>query len=156
MKTGIEFAHKSINFMAGCSRRSPGCLHCWAVPMAHRHGGNPKLPQYHGLTANTGHGPDWTGEVRWLPGVAERKIVELALAKKPLRIVYNLMSDMAHENAPDFALARTLAFFAALPQHKHIIITKRPHILAERIAQLAQTGTFGKPAAPAITSPASA
>jgi len=109
--------------------------------MAHRHGGNPKLPQYHGLTTYKPHlGPDWTGEVRWLPGVAERAVVRLALAKKPLRIVYNLMSDIAHQDAPAEFLDRTLAFCAALSHHIHIFITKRPDILAIRLAHLSPLG----------------
>lgn len=140
--TKIEFAHESLNFMAGCTKCSAGCKNCWAVRMAHRHGANPKLPQYEGLTYATpgSAGPQWTGKMRWFDGVAERAIVRLALARNPLRIVYNLMGDIAHPQTPEAWLDRSLAFCGALPMHKHIFITKRPGTLRERLEQLAPNG----------------
>lgn len=140
--TRIEFAHKTINPLVGCSRKSPGCDNCYAVHMARRHEGNPKVPQYHGLTRRDAERNriDWTGEVHWVPGVLEKAVVRLARSKADERLFLCSMSDLCHEKATVEHLARVLAFAHALPRHKHIIITKRPDLLAQRIALLAPEG----------------
>lgn len=134
--TKIEFAHETINPLVGCSRISPGCKHCYAVPMAHRLGSNPATPQYAGATHMTPHGLDWTGEVRWVSGVLEKALVRLARSKTSKRLFHCSMSDLCHEKSNADLLARVLAFAAALPQHKHIIITKRPYLLEQHILGL--------------------
>jgi len=140
--TKIEFAHETLNPLIGCSRTSSGCVNCYALRMARRHEGNMKTPQYHGLTTyNEATGKiEWTGEVRWVPGVLENALVRLARSQSSKRIFHVSMGDLAHENATAQHLANILAFAAALPRHKHIIITKRPHILAERIHEVTGRG----------------
>lgn len=134
--TKIEFCHMTVNPLVGCSRKSLGCYHCYAVRMAHRFGGNPKVPQYHGLTRISIGGPEWTGEVRWVPGVLGKALVELALCKQSKRVFICSMSDIAHEKATLQHLANVYAFAAALPRHKFIFITKRPELLLLRTRAL--------------------
>ncbi|MDQ7835507.1 MAG: DUF5131 family protein [Humidesulfovibrio sp.] len=134
--TKIEFCHMTVNPLVGCSRKSPGCDHCYAVTMARRHGGNPKTPQYHGLTRMSIGGPEWTGEVRWVPGVLEKALVGLTLCRTSKRVFICSMSDIAHEKATLQHLANVYAFAAALPRHKIILITKRPDLLLLRTRAL--------------------
>jgi len=140
MTTKIEWADETINPLVGCSRVSSACDYCYAIGMAHRHGGNAKLPQYHGLTHMTEHGPDWTGEVRWVGHVLPKAALRLAPVKKPLRIFHCSMSDIAHESATVQHLANVLAFAMAFPLHTHMLLTKRPHLLKERLEALQGPG----------------
>lgn len=137
MSTRIEWAHETVNPLGGCFRVSPACNNCYAVRMAHRHGGNPKLPHYHGLTTYKQYvGPKWTGEIRWFPGVLEKSLLRLMSVRANLRIFVGSMTDIAHENATVQHLANVLAFAAALPQHTIMLCTKRPELLRDRMAAL--------------------
>lgn len=138
--TKIEWADETINPMVGCTRISPACDHCYAIGMAHRHGGNPVLPQYKGLTYMTPGGLDWTGEVRWVPGVLEKALLRLVSSTTPKRIFLGSMTDIAHETATVQHLANVLAFAAALPHHTIMLLTKRPALLRERMEALRGPG----------------
>jgi len=138
--TKIEWADETINPLVGCSRISPACDHCYAIGMAHRHGGNPKLPQYKGLTSMTPGGLDWTGEVRWVSGVPEKALLRLMNTRGNLRIFIGSMTDIGHKAATVQHLANVLAFAAALPQHTIMLLTKRPELMRERMEALRGPG----------------
>jgi protein gp37 len=58
------YRSETLNAIVGCSRCSEGCRECYAIRSAHCMAGNPKTPQYHGLTCKRNSRIDWTGEVR--------------------------------------------------------------------------------------------
>ena len=140
MTTKIEWADETVNAMVGCSHISPACDHCYAARMALRHGGNPSLPWYKGLAVMTPQGPRWTGEGRWIDHVLPKAALRLYSVRKPLRIFHGSMTDIAHESATVQHLANVLAFADALPQHTHMLLTKRPHLLKERLEALQGPG----------------
>lgn len=123
--TRIEFAHETINPLVGCSRITPGCINCYAVPMAHRLGSNPATPQYAGATHMTPHGLDWTGEVRWVPGVMEKAKARLLKARKRRRIFMVSMGDLFHDRVLGLGQFEVFRFMRDLPMHNFIVITKR-------------------------------
>jgi protein gp37 len=58
--TKIEWADKTWNPIVGCSLKSPGCTHCYAMRMAARLE-RMGAAHYAGLTQATKAGAVWTG-----------------------------------------------------------------------------------------------
>jgi protein gp37 len=131
--TSIQWTNSSWNPIAGCSRTSPGCSHCYAIGHVRRLGSNPNpkvAGAYRGLTGRHDNGQlDWTGELRVLP---ER--LELPLTwKAPRRIFVNSLSDLFHEAVPASALADVFFVMRQADWHQFQILTKR----SERLHALA-------------------
>lgn len=123
----IEWTDATWNPIVGCTRCSPACDHCYAVRMAHRLGSNPQTPQYKGLTRMTTSGPDWTGEVRCLPGELSRPLKW----RESRRIFVGSMTDLFHPAVPFEFLDRIFAVMALCPQHTFQVLTKRPERMRE-------------------------
>ena len=85
------------------------------------------------------------------PEATARKLVT-RIPHPTLGEIPNIASPIRYQRTPvvDPVPAPTIG------QHTQEILHQVLGYSDERIAQLAQTGTFGEPAAPAITSPASA
>lgn len=126
--TKIEWAEATANYVNGCSVVSPGCTNCYAM----RSGGR-NLPNYPstGLTKATKAGHVWTGEVR-----ANVKVLDQVLRwKKPRAIFWNAHGDLFHENVPDEWIDRQFAVMALTPQHRHMVLTKRPKRMREYLVE---------------------
>ena len=136
MKTNIEWAEHVWNPVRGCSRISPGCLHCYAERDAARKNANPKLPSYRGFAIfNERREPMWTSKVELLP-----EMLEIPLRRrKPTVYFVNSMSDLFHESLPEEAIDRVFAVMALCPQHTFLVLTKR----AERMREYLTAGTCG-------------
>jgi protein gp37 len=131
--TGIEWTDETWNFLRGCSRKSAGCLHCYAEQAAARVNrqfaalGRPQ--PYEGLVklvkrernGKTISEARWTGEVRVVP---ERLAAPLGW-KQPKLVFVNSMSDLFHESVPFEVIAAAYGVMAACPQHTFQILTKR-------------------------------
>jgi len=132
METKIEWTHwpgfkgVTLNPIVGCSRISEGCDHCYALGMARRLASNPNpkvRTAYEGLTTRGGYGQlYWSGEVRFRPEVLEVP----AHWCKPRCIFWCSMSDLFHPNVKVEWLDEILQEMIAHPQHRHIVLTKRP------------------------------
>lgn len=95
--TNIEWTERTWNPIAGCSIISPGCIHCYAMTMAHRLAGM-GVPHYQGLTKVVNGHVVWTGKVH----IAPDKILMAPLQRqKPTLYFVNSMSDLFHEDVPD-------------------------------------------------------
>src|SRR5436190_1539800 len=109
--SAIEWTEATWNVVAGCSRVSPGCDHCYAIRDAHRMGANPNpkvAAAYGGLTLrSTSGGLDWLGTVRLLP---DRLGIPLS-NKKPTVYFLNSMSNLLH---PGVSKAAIQAIFAVM------------------------------------------
>jgi protein gp37 len=109
----------------GCERVSPGCDHCYAIPLAHMHAFNPH-PKIAAASAGTTHrGPDrvdWTGVVRLL----DDRLTEPFTWRKPSKAFVNSQADLWHRAVPDAFIAQIFAVMALTPQHHYQILTKRP------------------------------
>jgi len=135
-RTRIPYADETLNLTAGCAHAgSPGCDHCYALRHARRMAGNPNKTlrtRYQGLTEKTSQGRlRWTGEVRLLEDLAERKFARLRKVQKPLRIFVGDMADLFHTAVPGGFLYQVLAWIAACPQHTFLLLTKRAARMAD-------------------------
>lgn len=128
--TGIEWTSGTWNPVAGCSRVSSGCLHCYAIRDAHRLAGNPNdtiRRTYAGLTTRHGNGQlDWTGVVRLVP----ERLAAPFRWRDPMRVFVNSLSDLFHEGLADADIARVFAVMALTPRHTFQVLTKRPERMA--------------------------
>lgn len=123
--SSIEWTDATWNPIAGCSLKSPGCAHCYAMPTARRHelmmAALGRVSPYAGLTRVVNGKAVWTGDMR---------LVEAALTlplrwQRPRRIFVNSMSDLFHESVPDEWIDRVFAVMALCPQHTFQVLTKR-------------------------------
>lgn len=131
--TGIAWTDETWNPIAGCSRVSPGCEHCYAERMAYR---LMRMGQqnYEGLTVRTKRGARWTREVRLLPG----RLLAPWHLKTPARIFVNSMSDLFHEAVPFEFIAAVFAVMSACHWHTFQVLTKRPERMREWYAWIDQ------------------
>lgn len=116
--TNIEWAEKVWNPLKGCTRVSKGCEHCYAERMAVRLQAMGKRG-YEGVVDKHGR---WTGRVNLVPEVLAQPLSW----KKGVRIFVDSQSDLFHKNVTNEQIAAVLGVAAATPQHKHLILTKRP------------------------------
>lgn len=124
--TAIEWTEATWNPIAGCSVLSPGCAHCYAMPMAARiekmMAALGKPTPYAGLTQPSKAGPVWNGRI----AVASDETLTQPLRwKRPRRIFVNSMSDLFHEGVADETIDRIFAVMALCPQHTFQVLTKR-------------------------------
>jgi protein gp37 len=127
--TGIAWCDSTWNPIRGCSRVSEGCRNCYAERVAGRFSGR-DLP-YEGLASLkiVGEGsPEehiearWTGEVRFI----EKRLNDPIRWKTPSRIFVNSMSDLFHPGVAEQWITDIFRVMARAPQHKYIVLTKRP------------------------------
>lgn len=118
----IEWTESTWNPVTGCSKVSPGCLHCYAEKMARR------------LQA--------MGQVNYRNGfevTCHEHALELPLAwKKPQTIFVNSMSDLFHESIPEEFIVRVFDVMRRAHWHQFQILTKR----ADRLRELAPRLTW--------------
>lgn len=139
----IEWTHRTINPIVGCSKISRACDNCYAQSMAyskehvHTKNGKVKLSaNYEGVSRLDKHGAAaWTSRVNYDPKVMKA----LTPSQKPQRFFVNSMSDFFHANVKLEWLQEIFADFARCPQHTFMILTKRPEN-AVKIAHLLPWG----------------
>lgn len=117
---GIAWGEESWNPVTGCTKISPGCVHCWAERMARR------------LQA--------MGQQRYERGF--RVATHEDLLDQPLhwakpRLVYvSFMGDLFHDEVPDEFIVCVFDVMARSPQHCFHLLTKRPERLAAMSSRL--------------------
>jgi protein gp37 len=120
--TSIEWTHgqgykgETWNPATGCSKRSPGCAHCYAESLTLRFAetwGAPKLP--------------------WTPANAAKNVIlhperldQPLRWRKPRMVFVNSMSDLFHEQVPSTFIYDVFSVMRECPQHIFQILTKRP------------------------------
>ncbi len=114
----IEWTDATWNPVRGCSKVSPGCVHCYAETFAERFRGVPDHPFEFGFDLRLV--PEKLGDpIRW---------------SKPKKIFVNSMSDLFHEDVPDEYIEKVCRVMLAANWHTYQILTKR----ADRMAALLQ------------------
>ena len=116
--TSIEWTDKSWNPVTGCSKVSPGCVHCYAETITKRF----RFPNGFNLT------------------LYPERLEQPLSWKKPCRIFVNSMSDLFHEEVPLEFIQSVFQTIKRTPQHTYQILTKRP----ERMVELAPHLEFHK------------
>ncbi len=113
--TKIEWTDKTWNPITGCSKKSTGCLHCYADVMSRRLKAM-GLDKYANGFDVTLH-EDCIGEpLKW---------------KKGHNIFVCSMSDIFHEEVPFDFVDKMFDVIKATPHHRYQILTKRAERLAE-------------------------
>ena len=114
----IEWTDATWNPVRGCTKVSPGCVHCYAETFAERFRGVPGHPFEFGFDLRLV--PDKLGDpIRW---------------SKPKKIFVNSMSDLFHEGVSDDYIEKVCRVMLAANWHTYQILTKR----ADRMAALLQ------------------
>jgi len=118
--TGIQWTDATLNAIVGCDYVSDGCLHCYAATLHNRR----YLAWKRGTfpTAPTQYHQPFFHRVQLMP---ERLLQPFAW-RTPKRVFFNSMSDLWHEDVPDWFIARSFAMMALTPQHTWQTLTKRP------------------------------
>lgn len=111
----IEWTEATWNPVTGCSKVSPGCMHCYAERMAKRLKamGQPKYANGFKLTTHPScvHQP-----LRW---------------RKPRMVFVNSMSDLFHEDVPVSFVRDVFDVMRRASQHTFQVLTKRSGRLLE-------------------------
>lgn len=118
-KTAIEWTDATWNPVTGCAKVSAGCKHCYAEREWPR---MQKLTQaYAGrdFTDVRTHADRLDQPLRW---------------KRPRMIFVNSMSDLFHEDVPDYFIDQVFAVMALTPQHTFQVLTKRPERMRQYFA----------------------
>lgn len=128
-KSAIEWTDATWNPTTGCTKVSPGCLHCYAETMDKRLVARNEGVRYVPWTAyaqqreDTARAGDGTYRaVRLHP----ERLDQPLKWKRPRRIFVNSMSDLFHEDVPDAFIDRVFAAMALTPWHTYQVLTKRP------------------------------
>lgn len=138
--TKIEWADATVNAINGCSLASPGCTNCYAMRLAGTRLRN--HPSREGLTTPSKAGPVWNGTVR----LSETALLQPLRWRAPRVIFWNAHGDPFHPAVPFAWVDRMFAVSALTPQHKHLVLTKRPGrmreyltapLVSERIGEMA-------------------
>jgi protein gp37 len=116
--TKIEWTDATWNPVRGCTKISPGCLHCYAETFAERFRGVPGHPFERGF------------DLRLVP----EKLADPIRWSKPKKIFVNSMSDLFHESVPDEYIEKVCRVMLAANWHTYQVLTKR----ADRLASLLQ------------------
>jgi protein gp37 len=109
-KTKIEWCDYTWNPITGCSPVSEACENCYAAAISKRFKLPWGKPVFH---------PDRLGEPCWV--------------KKPERIFVCSMSDLFHEGVQAEWIDKIFEIMWACPQHTFILLTKRPHLINEKL-----------------------
>ena len=112
----IEWTDATWNPVRGCTKISPGCLHCYAKTFAERFRGVPGHPFEQGF------------DIRLVP----EKLGDPLRWSKSLRIFVNSMSDLFHPQVPDDYIVKVARVMKAANWHTYQVLTKR----ADRMQKL--------------------
>lgn len=121
----IEWTDATWNPVTGCTRVSPGCVHCYAEVFSERFRGVPGHPFEQGF------------DLRLWP---ERLDLPLRW-KRPRKIFVNSMSDLFHSRVPNAFIRDVFDTMISANHHVFQVLTKRADRLLEWTANSA--GEFG-------------
>jgi protein gp37 len=108
-KSSIEWTEHTWNPVAGCTKVSPGCKHCYAEKMAVR------------LQAMGVKGYENGFKLSLVPDRLEQPLKR----KVPTTYFVNSMSDLFHESVPFHYIDRVFAIMKQADQHIFQVLTKR-------------------------------
>jgi protein gp37 len=115
-KSKIEWTDATWNPVRGCTKISPGCVHCYAETFAERFRGVP------------GHPFEFGFDLRLVP----EKLGDPLRWGTSRMIFVNSMSDLFHKDVPDDYIVSVARVMAAANWHTYQILTKR----ADRLQSL--------------------
>jgi protein gp37 len=117
--SAIEWTDATWNPVRGCTRISPGCVHCYAETFAERFRGVPGHPYEQGF------------DLRLVP----EKLAEPLRWSAPKRVFVNSMSDLFHRDVSDDYIDAVVRVMRLANWHTYQVLTKR----SERMCDLLRT-----------------
>ncbi len=115
----IEWTDATWNPVRGCTKISPGCVHCYAETFAERFRGVPGHPYGQGF------------DLRLVP----EKLAEPLRWSRPKMVFVNSMSDLFHKDVPDDYILAVVRVMRIANWHTYQVLTKR----SERLRDLLMT-----------------
>ena len=116
-ETKIEWTDKTWNPVTGCTKKSEGCVHCYAEVMARRLKGMGQL-KYRNAFSLTLHPEDLDEPKKW---------------RKPHNIFICSMGDLFHEDVPFEFVDKVMKTIRETPWHRYQILTKRAERMEEDV-----------------------
>jgi protein gp37 len=113
--TRIEWTDKTWNPVTGCTKMSPGCVHCYAEVMAFRLQAMRQTKYKNGFRLT----------------LHEEILGEPLTWKTSHTIFVCSMSDLFHEKVPDSFLDKVMRTINRTPHHRYQLLTKRAKRMAE-------------------------
>ncbi len=111
----IEWTEQTWNPVVGCTKISPGCLHCYAEVMANRLQAMGTAGYEKGFALST----------------RPERLNEPLRRKKPTTFFVNSMSDLFHEGVSFCFIDMVLDVSLNTPRHTYQVLTKRAGRMAE-------------------------
>jgi len=121
-RSRIEWTDATWNPLAGCTKVSPGCAHCYAELMAKRLKAMGR-PAYQNVIDDKGR---WSGNISLIDSVLEKPLHW----KRPRKIFVDSMSDLFHERVPEDYIQRVFEIMIKADWHVFQVLTKRPNRMA--------------------------
>lgn len=129
VNSSIEWTQSTWNPVTGCTKISPGCIHCYAERMALR------------LKA--------MGQPNYTCGfevALHRHMLELPMLwKKPQSVFVNSMGDLFHRDVPESFIFEVFDVMRRASWHRFQLLTKRSDRLAELDSKLDWPGNTSFP-----------
>lgn len=126
-KSRIEWTEQTANPIIGCSNCSAACDHCYALTMARRIAGMNGQVGDDYRRVLTPDRKEWNGKTVFNPEVL-RQIIR---RKKPTTYFIGSMGDLFHPSVQDDWLDQIMETVFACPQHRFMVLTKRPERMKE-------------------------
>ncbi len=117
--SSIEWTDATWNPVRGCTKITPGCAHCYAETFSERFRGVPGHPYEQGF------------DLRLVP----EKLSEPLKWSSPKTIFVNSMSDLFHQDVPDWYIEQVARVMLSANWHTFQVLTKRH----ERLRDLLRT-----------------
>jgi protein gp37 len=124
--SGIEWTDATWNPVTGCTKVSPGCAHCYIED-------TPPMRK-DGRRFVKGELP-----LRFHPDRLEKPLHW----RRPRMVFVNSMSDLFHEDIPDYFVNRVFRVMALAPQHTFQVLTKRPERMLDVVSRVVYDGKAG-------------
>ncbi|HBA90880.1 MAG TPA: hypothetical protein DCZ08_03600 [Anaerolineaceae bacterium] len=128
-RSKIEWCDATWNVVTGCTQVSSGCAHCYAKTLHDRrhraYQAGAKLPEQYAKPFST---------IQLHPDRLEMPLHW----KKPRRVFVNSMSDLFHEDVPDWFLAEVLVMISSCATHTFMVLTKRPERMLDYLSKWAE------------------
>ncbi len=113
--TKIEWTDKTWNPITGCTKISPGCVHCYAETMTRRLMAMRQAKYANGFEVT----------------LHEECLDEPLAWKQPHTIFVCSMSDLFHKDVPFEFVDKVMDVIRRTPQHRYQLLTKRAERMAE-------------------------
>lgn len=149
MKTSIEWTDETWGPVVGCTRKSPGCEHCYAETMAARQvlmtagrdakalaAGKPVGAPSVYLPVVDAQRRRWNRKVELLPD----RLLDPLGYRPGSRVFVCSMSDLFHAGVPFDYIRQVWGVMASTPAVTYQVLTKRPERAVEFLAWLEREG----------------